>query len=148
LRDLDVVGQRLAHVVNGQGRDRRAGQRLHFHTGAVMDRHAAANGDLGARHRGDLDLTILEPQRMTERYELVGPFRRHHAGDDGSIKHRPLAGAMTARPQRARHGARHTDASLGDRDAMGHVLGADVDHGGTPAGVDMREAAARHQPPM
>src|SRR5689334_12135444 len=71
LRDLDVVGQRLAHVVYGQGRDRRTGQRLHFHTGAVMHRHAAANGELGARHGGDLDLTVLEPERMTERYELV-----------------------------------------------------------------------------
>jgi len=34
--DLDVVGQRFAHVVDRQCRHRSSRQRLHFHSGAVM----------------------------------------------------------------------------------------------------------------
>jgi len=38
--------------------------------------------------------------------------------------------------------------SLGDRDALRQALRANIDHGGPVTGIQMREAAARHQPPM
>src|SRR5205809_160601 len=69
--DLDVVGQRLAHVVDRQCRDRSAGQCLHLHPGAVMNRDPATYRDLRAPDGGDLDLTVLEPERVAKRDQLV-----------------------------------------------------------------------------
>jgi hypothetical protein len=78
----------------------------------------------------------------------VRAFRRHDARDDGGVEHRPFAGAVTAGAQRERYGARQTNAGLGDRNALRHGLRANVYHGGAVTGIQMREAAARHQPPM
>src|SRR5256885_14935013 len=72
----------------------------------------------------------LEPERMAKRDQLVRAFRGHDARDDGGVEHRPLAGAVTAGAQRERHGARQADPGFGDRQALRHLLRADVDHGG------------------
>ena len=96
----------------------------------------------------DVHLTALERERMAERDELMGTLGRLHRGHDRGVEYRPFLGAVAARAQRARHAARQPHARLGDGDPMRNVLRPHIHHGGLPACVEMRESAARHQPPM
>src|SRR5215469_2472693 len=108
----------------------------------------AAYDDLGDPSVLDPQTAVLEPQRVAERDELMGALRRLHAGDDGGVEHRTLAGAMTARTQRARHLTRQAHARLGDGAPLRHLLGADIHHGRLATRIEVREAAPCHQPPM
>src|ERR1700736_6913205 len=54
--DLDVVRARLAHVVDRQRRDGRAGQRLHLNSRAMVNRCLAAYDDVGAALMLDMHL--------------------------------------------------------------------------------------------
>src|ERR1700745_2633682 len=86
--DTHAALDRLDHVVDGQARDRRRGQRLHLDAGAAGDAHAGAHDDareLGIRHEVDIDLRDVE--RVAQRDQLVGSFRRHDAGDARGTEH-------------------------------------------------------------
>src|SRR6201999_660004 len=73
--DLDVVRKRFAHVIDRERCNARTRQRFHLDTGAVMDRHLAADDDLAAALVLDFHLAVVESQGMTEGNELVRTLR-------------------------------------------------------------------------
>src|SRR5688572_12325861 len=68
--DDDVMRQRFAHVVNGERRDARPGERFHFHAGLVMNGDGAADHRIIAFHV-DHEIALLDTQWMTERNQLM-----------------------------------------------------------------------------
>src|SRR5215468_7661183 len=78
--DLDVVREGLAHVVDGERRDGRSGERLHLHPRAVMHADRAAHDELAVALLLDFDLAVLEPQRVAEGNELVCTLGGQNAG--------------------------------------------------------------------
>src|SRR5690606_27796825 len=63
----DRVRQRLAHVVDGERGDGRAGKRFHFHAGAMGGLHRALDAQLTLAMPGDGDAATFDRQRMAER---------------------------------------------------------------------------------
>src|SRR5690606_13345633 len=63
----DRVRQRLAHVVDGERGDGRAGKRFHLHAGAMGGLHRALDAQLTLAMPGDGDAATFDRQRMAER---------------------------------------------------------------------------------
>src|SRR4051812_12286051 len=57
--DADVMRERLAHVVNGEGRDGGSGQRFHLNSSLVAHGHAASDDYGAAPGRFNLHRAIL-----------------------------------------------------------------------------------------
>src|SRR5579871_3249299 len=114
----------------------------------MVHRYLAPHPDLARTRLLDLETTIVEAQRVTERDELVRALRRHDPGDDRGVEHRALLRTMTARAQSPRNGPRQADAGFRHGAPRRDFLGAHVHHGGALISVEMRESGARHQPPM
>ena len=125
---------------------RRAGQRFHLDAGLVVHRDRAAHDGLVVLVHVDLDAAALEPERMTERDQLVRALGGHDARDDRRLEHGPLARRKPGLAQRRGDRGRKAHARLGDGRALRHGLAADVDHGRLRALIDVRER--RHHPPM
>jgi hypothetical protein len=123
------MGEGFAHVINGERRNARAGERFHFDTGLVMHAHGAAN------HRGialqiDRDVAVFQSQWMTEGYEFMRALRTHDAGDDGRVEHRALRRFDCIVAQRGGDRGRESHPRFGHRGPFGWRFPADVDHGG------------------
>ena len=101
--DLDVMRQRLAHVVDRERGGGGAHERFHFHAGLVMHGHAADDADAAVRRRWRCPPAAFQRQRMAERNDLVRALGRHDAGDDGRVEHRAFLRAMTGARELARH---------------------------------------------
>jgi len=90
-------------------------------------------------HLFNLDRAAIEPKRVAEGNQLVSPFRRHHARNDGGIEYGSLLRAMTALAKCERHVAGQTDTRFGNSDPTRHFLSTYIDHGWPIAVVEMRE---------
>src|SRR5436309_1329096 len=81
LRDRHAALDGLHHVVDGQGRDRGGGERLHLDAGLVHGAHARLDGQLAAAQVvAERDVHTGDAQRMAERDELGGALGAQDAG--------------------------------------------------------------------
>ena len=158
--DLHAAIDCLAHVVDGQARGTRAGQRLHLDTRlarhAGRDQYVKANLPVRARRRPALGhvlgrrprrsdgrnvaLALGNEQRMAHGDDVARAFDGHNARHARAGKHIALFGAVLQH-----HGLRlgmHEDGALGDSDAMGLGLVGHVDHAYLALGVHMRQLVA------
>ena len=117
--DHDRVRQRLAHVVDGERGDGRAGQRFHLHAGAMRRAHRAVDGELACVRPVDRDAAAVDRQRMAERDQFVGALDRHRAGDDRGVDDRALRAAQAARRAVAAATSAGNARGIGARRARG-----------------------------
>ena len=89
LRDHDVVRQRLAHVVDRSAATL-APVSASISTPVLWWTDTVQRIDRIVAVHVDRELAVLDAERMTERNQLVRALRRHHAGNDRGLKHRPL----------------------------------------------------------
>ena len=158
--DLHAAIDRLAHVIDGQARGTRAGQRLHLNAGlarhARRDQHVKANLPVRARRRPALGhvidkhprrsdgrnvaLALGNEQRMAHGNNIARALDGHDARHARASKHVALFGTVLQH-----HGLRlgvHEDGALGDGDAMGLGLVGHVDHAHLALGVHVRQLIA------
>jgi hypothetical protein len=140
--DVQIVAHGFTHVVQCERGDRRAGERFHLDAGFRVGLRAAGDENfrraIGCRRLVfDGDFTIIQRERMTERDEFARALGAHDAGQNRRLKYRAflrrdIAVAQQRRQRRRQH---HDGPSL--RDAVGHGLGADIDHRGLTLGVEV-----------
>src|SRR5262245_27095795 len=76
--DRHAAIDRLAHVVEGQRRDRDRGERLHLDPGARLHAYPALDGDARRRVIGrELDVDVREREWVAERDQFRRSLRRH-----------------------------------------------------------------------
>src|SRR5690606_1483580 len=121
-----------------QRRDARAGERLHFHSGLVMDRDRAAHDGIVLLHL-DTHVALLDSEWMTKRNELVRTLCCHGASNDRGVKYGSFRGAEAVRAQSVGDVRRKTYASLRCGGALRDGFGADIDHGRRAVDVDVRK---------
>ena len=127
---------RFAHVIHSQQADLHRRQRFHFNAGLAESLHLR----LAVHTRiGHIRLKIhrhpRQRQRMAQGNQVAGALGRHDRGDARDAEHIPLLGRAAGDDrQRLRL---HADGAAGQRDAVGFLLGADVDHVGLPGGVEV-----------
>jgi len=92
--DKDVVAGGFAHVINTQGGDRGARHCFHFHAGLALDTDGAVDQDLVRSVQvviePDVNVAVLQRQRMAKRNKLARLLGAHHPGDNGSAEHGAL----------------------------------------------------------
>ena len=136
--DADAAFRRLDHVVDRQARHRHRGQRFHLDPGRAGDLHGGAHDAAGQLLVGhNIHGDFRQRQRMAQRDQIRGAFRRHDAGDARGSQHVALLG-IAGNDQIERRLA-HDDAAFRDRYTLGGRFGRDVDHAGLTPGVDMGE---------
>src|SRR6185503_2038600 len=138
--DLDPALERLDHVVDGEGCDRRRGHRLHLHAGAGG--HARLRGEGHRPGRGvdlGVDVDVVEAERVAERDELAGALGGEDAGDPGRPEDVALGRVAGLHGGRRLRGHPHDGA--GDGAAVGRRLVADVDHARGAVLVEVGELA-------
>ena len=158
--DLHAAIDRLAHVIDGQARGARAGQRLHLDTclarHAGRNQHVKANLPVRARRRPALGHVLDRRPRRSDRRNValaLGNEQWMAHGDDVTRaldghdarhacagKHVALLGAVLQH-----HSLRlgvHEDSALGDSNAMGLGLVGHVDHAHLALGVHVRQLVA------
>ena len=150
----------LAHVVDGQARGARAGQRLHLD--ARLARHArrdqhmkadlsvrtcrcpALGHVLGRRSRRsdglNIALALGDEQRVAHGDDVARTFDGHDARHARAGEHVTLLGAVLQH-HRLRLGM-HEDGALGDGDAVRLGLVGYVDHAHLALGVHVRQLVA------
>ena len=74
---------------------------------------------------------------MAQRNQVTGLLGRHDAGDARDAQHVALLGRAAL--DDGQGFGLHGDAALGDRDAVGCGLGADIDHVGLALGIEVGE---------
>ena len=133
----------FGHVVERERGDGRAGEGFHFDAGLgvglrmAMDTHFA--GAVGQEARIDVDLAIVERERVAERDEFAGFFCAHHAGENRGLKDRTFfRGDLTIAEE---HGEFRRERNGGDGagGAARNGFGADVDHRGAVVRVEVGE---------
>src|SRR4030095_15132439 len=129
---------RLAHVIDGKGRNRGGGERLHLDAGAALELAGRLDVDgvaLGVER--ELHVDRAQRQRMTERNE-VGRLLGGH--DAGKLRHRQhvALGGLLGRDELQRRRL-HADTGARHGDTLGDVLGADIDHVRIATLVEVRE---------
>src|SRR5476649_2774097 len=134
---------RLAHIVDGERGDRGGGERLHLHAGAALQLARGLNVD-GAALGVDRELKVDRRQRqwMAERDQVGRLLGRHDAGQLGDSQHVAFLGCPGL-DQLDRRGL-HGDRGARHRDALGDLLGADIDHVGVAALVEVGEGLLLH----
>lgn len=128
----------LAHVIDRQETDLHRRQCFHFNAGlaegfnlgAAMD---AAVADIGAELDGD----ARQCQRMTQGHQITGAFGAHDGGDASNAQH--IAFFCIASEDDCQRCRLHPDGSAGDGNPVSFILGADIDHVGAAAGIEMGE---------
>ena len=158
--DLHAAIDGLAHVIDGQTRGTRAGQRLHLNTRlarhAGRNQYVKANLPVCARRRPALGhvlgrrprrsdgrnvaLALGNEQRMAHGNDVARAFDGHDACHARAGKHVALFGAVLQH-----HGlclGVHEDGALGDGDAMSLGLAGHVDHAHLALGVHVRQLVA------
>src|SRR5450756_1279195 len=138
-RDLNIMRQPLAHVVNRQCGDCRPGERFHFHASAVMHRYLTPHDDLATAPFLDFHRALVEAQWVAEGDQLVGTLSAHDAGDDGCVEYGALLRTVARLAKGGRDGRREADPGLRGGHAVGDLLAADVDHSRAVALVKMGE---------
>jgi hypothetical protein len=129
---------RLAHVVNGQQAHLHARERFHLDARLAhrLDLHAAMHA--GRRFiRLEIDGDARQRQWMTQGNQVAGPFRRHDRSDAGNAQH--VAFFRGAGDDQLQGLGLHADGAGGHGNAVGVVLGGDVDHVGLAGGVEVRQ---------
>src|SRR5882672_6570257 len=94
--DLDVVRQRLTHVVNGQGGDGGAGEGFHLYASAMVHGYLACYDDLAVARVVDFDCAVVNGQGVAEGDEVVCALGSHDARNDGGVEYRALLRAVAA----------------------------------------------------
>ena len=158
--DLHAAVDGLAHVVDGQARGARAGQRLHLD--ARLARHARRDqyvkADLSVRTRRrpalghvlgrhscrsdglDIALALGDEQRMAHGDNVARTLDGHNARHARAGEHVALLGAVLQH-----HSLRlgmHEDGALGNGDAVCLGLVGHVDHAHLALGVYVRQLVA------
>ena len=158
--DLHAAVDGLAHVVDGQARGARAGQRLHLDARlarhACRDQHVKADLPVRTRRRPalghvlgrrsrrsdgfDIALALGDEQRVAHGDDVARALDGHDARHARAGEHVTLLGAVLQH-----HGLRlgmHEDGALGDGDAVRLGLVGYVDHAHLALGVHVRQLVA------
>ena len=158
--DLHAAIDGFTHVIDGQTRGTRAGQRLHLDTSlarhARRNQYVKANLPVRARRRPALGhildrrprrsdgrnvaLALGNEQRMAHGDDVARAFDGHDARHARTGEHVALFGAVLQH-----HGLRlgmHEDGALGDGNTMGLGLVGHVDHANLALGVHVRQLVA------
>src|ERR687897_402118 len=139
--DDHAAVDRLAHVVDGEARDRAGGHRLHLDTGAVD----------GLDLRLDLDVVVFDAevdehradqQRVAQGDQIgraLGRLDARHTRDGEHVAFGDRTACHEGRGLRA-----HLHAPAHDGASVGRILRRDVDHASPAEWIEVREPAVRH----
>ncbi len=143
LEQADVVDthpaiDRFTHIVNGEKSGGDGGQRFHFNAGAAarFGLHYAHHGRLFFVER-EFNADAGKRERVRERNQVGCALGALDGGNARNAQHIAFLGG--ARGYHLKGCALHSDAAARARDSMGFIFGADIDHLGLAACIEVRE---------
>src|SRR5262249_50199862 len=139
LRDGHAPLHGLHHIVDGQGRHRCRGERLHLDTGLVHRADARLDRQLtAAQVVAECDVAPRDAQGVTQGNELRRALGRQDTGGARDAEH--VALRRVAAADHAQRRGHHTEGRAGYGPADGLLLRGDVHHAGIALRREVREA--------